>query len=93
MYFVDQIPRNSSAWRELFTAVGMHAYVPADNYFRRHNHIFMFHTGKAGKYKIELPAEYKNCTVTEQFSGKTYKASAIEVVSTGPGTWLFTINK
>lgn len=93
MYFVDQIPRNSSAWRELFTAVGMHAYVPADNYFRRHNHIFMFHTGKVGKYKIELPAEYKNCTVTEQFSGKTYKASAIEVVSTGPGTWLFTINK
>lgn len=93
MYFVSHMPYNSEMWRDLFSKVGMHAYAPVNNYFRRHDNIFMYHTVTPGKHKINLPAKYKNATVTERFSGKKYKANAIEVNSKGAGTWLFTIDK
>ena len=89
--FVPQFPENEKMWQDILKMAGAWVYTDSGNYFRRHGDIFLFHTGKKGTFKINLPE--KSGEVIELFSGKRCNVSDVRVNSKGAGTWLFRLVK
>ena len=85
--FVPDVPRTGAQWNALLKAAGVHAYTAPGSYFRRHGNLLMFHTGTKGVHTLTLPE--KSGTLTELFSGKTYRAPVVKLSSEGAQTWLF----
>ena len=85
--FSAVLPKSGTQWQQLLGALGVHAYIKPESYFRRHGNLFMFHTGKKGLHTITLPE--KSGMVTELFSGKKYSLPVIKIQTNGPTTQLF----
>lgn len=85
--FSPEVPYTGKQWHDLLKAIGIHAYASPGSYLRRHGRMLLFHTEHKGLHTLTLPE--KSGTFVELFSGKTYNAPVIKIVSDGPGTWLF----
>ena len=83
-------PQSGEAWREMLTGLGAHAVGPAGHYVRRHGDKVMFHTGKAGRWELDLPG-YDGAT--ELFSGRRYEGSRFTVETDGPDTLWFRFDR
>lgn len=81
------LPKGSEVWRQLLLDIGAKPIGPAGHYIRRHGNIVMFHTGKAGTFKLTLPESMSK--VRELYSGRKYKSSELTLQTDGPDTFLF----
>lgn len=87
VYDISALPEGGEAWREVLVNIGATPIGPVGNYIRRHGNILMFHTGKAGTYKLSLPEGMSK--VRELYSGRKYNTSELTLQTDGPDTFLF----
>lgn len=87
VYDTSSLPKGGDVWRQVLVDLGAVPIAPVGNYVRRHGNVLMFHTGKAGTYKLSLPEGMSK--VRELYSGRKYKASELTLQTDGPDTFLF----
>lgn len=87
---LQKVPTTGEEWRELLVGLGAPAFAPPGHYVRRHGDRLMFHTGKAGRWRL-TPAGYAGGH--EVFSGRDYAGPEFDVETDGPDTRLFLLRR
>ena len=84
------VATTGTAWRELLTGLGEKPLAPEGHYVRRHGDLVLFHTGKTGRWEIEVPGY---AGATELFSGRNYYSGRFTVETDGPATLVFRMRR
>lgn len=73
--------------RAFLERLAIHAWTGPDNYVRHHGRLLMFHTGRAGRHEIRLPADWTGAVSLT--TGRVYEGPVFVVETSEPWTELF----
>ena len=87
MLVCDGLFKSAAQYRELLEKAGVHAWIKPGSYIRRHGKLLMFHTGKAGRHELSLPAGFAGAQSLS--TGVRHDGGSFVVEVQGPHTELF----